>query len=90
VVLLLVQVAPQGPAIRLVPQLVDRHFAERRRLCAGEATGTGFPVSNDTRRSVQEFLGRALVELQIHQIGESLMAFSKARFACCPYRRNAV
>jgi hypothetical protein len=48
VLLLLMSLATQEPSIRLVPQVVDRHFP-------------------------------ALLELQIHQAGDSFAAFPKAR-----------
>ena len=65
------------PAIRLVPRAIDPHFAERQRLCLEQSTITGFPLANDGRRAVQDFLGPALVEMQVHQTGDSLVAFAK-------------
>lgn len=78
-VLLLVLLAIQEPPIRLVPQIVDPHFAQRHRMCVEESTTTAAPLPNEERRSVQEFLGPTVLEYQIHQLGDSLRAFAKAR-----------
>ena len=71
--------AGQEPDIRLVSRVVDRHFADRSRLCPGESATAAVPLPNDERRSVQEFLGPALLELQVHQMGDSFADFPAAR-----------
>jgi len=79
ILLLLVPLATKEPSIRLVPRVVDRHFAERRRLCTEDSAATDLPLPNDEHRSVQDFLGPALLELQIHQLGDSFLAFAAAQ-----------
>lgn len=71
--------ARQEPDIRFVPQVVDRHFADRSRLCAGDSATSAVPLPNDERRSVLAFLGPALLELQVHQAGDSFAEFPTAR-----------
>ena len=79
VLLLLVPPATREPSIRRVPRVVDPRFADRQRLCAEDSAATAVPLPNDEHRSVQTILGPALLELQIHQLGDSFTAFSKAR-----------
>lgn len=74
-----VPAAIQEPIIRLVPQVVAPHFAQRSRLCAEDSATTALPIPNEARRSVQALLGPALLEIQIHQVGDSFAAFDKAR-----------
>lgn len=77
--LLFLSLTTQEPSIRLVPRVVDPHFPERQRLCDEDSTTGGVSVPNDERRSIEEWLGPALLELQIHQLGDSLRAFPTAR-----------
>jgi hypothetical protein len=79
IVVLLVPLAVHEPPIKYVPLTVDVHFAERLRLCSGDSTSGGYPVMNDQRRSIQQLLGPSLVEIQLHQLGDSLSPFPKAR-----------
>jgi hypothetical protein len=79
VLVVLAVAVSQEPAIRFVPQTVDRDFATRTRLCSAASAGTSDPVSNDQRRSVQALLGPTLLELQVHQMGDSFTTFAPVR-----------
>ena len=79
VLLLLLAFGTEEPPIRLVPRVLDPHFAQRHRLCAEASPTAAAPLSNDDRRTVQEFVGPALLELQVHQIRDSFTVFAKAQ-----------
>jgi len=64
-----------GPPIRHVPRVVDTGFATRSSLCPDAPSIGGAVEANDARRSVAEFLGPELVELQVHQVGDSFQDF---------------
>ena len=61
------------------PRIVDIHFASRHRLCPEGAASRGIGRANDHQRSIAEFLGPALREIAIHQVGDSLATFTRAR-----------
>jgi len=65
--------------IRYEPRVVDVHFAFRQRLCPDAPASGGMGVANDQQRSVAEFLGPALREIVIHQVGDSLVTFTRVR-----------
>ncbi len=79
IVLLFGLLPAQDPSIRFVPRVVYPDFAQLHRLCADDSMGVSAPRPNDERRSVQALLGPALVELQIHQMGDSVTSFPRAR-----------
>jgi hypothetical protein len=63
--------------IRHVPRVVDAQFATRLTLCPGAPASGGMSRANDARRSVAQLLGPELIELQVHQIGDSFPDFGK-------------
>jgi hypothetical protein len=65
------------PPIRLVPRIVDPQFATRLDLCPTSPRSVGTFEDNEARRSVAELLGPEVVELQVHQVGDSLRDFAK-------------
>jgi len=65
--------------IRHVPRTVDPQFHQRTRLCAEQAPSNAGPQPNDQRVTVQTFLGPALREIHLHQLGDSLAPFPTAR-----------
>ena len=73
--LLLMIASGSGPRIRHVPRVVDPGFATRFALCPNAPSTGGAGESNDDRRSVAELLGPALVEIQVHQVGDGFADF---------------
>ncbi len=62
-------------SIHSVPRTVDPHFASRIRLCIQAHDSGGSGTQNDSGQSVAEFLGPALREIDVHQVGDSFPGF---------------
>ena len=75
----LMVVSGASTPIRNEPRIVDVHFASRQRLCPDASASGGMGLANDHQRSIAEFLGPALREIAIHQVGDSLATFTEVR-----------
>lgn len=64
--------------IRYAPRTVDPHFSSRGRLCPTAADSANARVTlldNDSMQSIAQFLGPSLIEVAVHQIGDSFPGF---------------
>jgi hypothetical protein len=64
------------PPIRYESRVVDPHFAARHQLCPGAPDSGGLGLTNDSHRTVAEFIGPDLREITVHQIGDSFPRFA--------------
>ena len=71
----LLSLAAAGLRIVHVPRTVDPQFATRLSLCPNAPMSGGAIRANDAQRSVAEFIGPDLIELQVHQVGDSFPDF---------------
>jgi hypothetical protein len=65
--------------IRRAPRTVDPHFSRRVRLCPtapDSANALLALLGNDSVQSIEQFLGPALIEVAVHQIGDSFPGFA--------------
>jgi hypothetical protein len=65
------------PPIRWVPKIVDHQFTTRFDICPTSPRSVGTFEDNEARRSVAELFGPELIELHVHQVGDSLRNFTK-------------
>lgn len=70
----------EAPPIRHVPRVVDVHFASRLRLCPQAPARGGMGQANDRRQSIGEFLGVDLLDIAVHQVGDSFPDFPSVQW----------